>query len=246
MNKFSSCLIALTCTVTIFFISGCSENDQDQPEILISTTLFEEDAEGWEAQYAEYEAGLEDSLKFSYNHDTFMASPSIGPVTAMVQTGIASNSDLFMYIKREIVGFEPNATYSVIFNVEMFAQLEEDFLGDLSSTNNGAFLKVSVYQDEPDTLIVEDTENPGKMVVQTNFDKGENRVTGPNMALIGKLTYTKMGETPLLLVGTSEADEILGTADDEGKMWMMIGVDTNQPIYQSIFYSYIGITYIKK
>lgn len=246
MKNYSFCIVTLISIGLLLFFSGCSDNEEDQPEILISTTLFQEDAEGWEAQYAEYEAGLEDSLDFSYSHDTFMASPSIGEVTAMVQSGRASNSDLFMYIKREIVGFEPNASYSIIFNVEMFAQLEEDFSGDISSTNNGSFLKVSVYQEEPDTLLVEDTENPGKMIVQTNFDKGENRVTGPNMAFIGKLTYTNMGEAPLLLVGTSEADEILGTADGEGKMWMMIGVDTNQPIYQSIFYSFIGITFIKQ
>ncbi|MBR9998822.1 MAG: hypothetical protein KFF73_07615, partial [Cyclobacteriaceae bacterium] len=172
-------------------------------------------------------------------------SPSIGEVTAMVQTGKATNSDLFMYIKKQISGFEPNASYSIVFNVEMFAQLREEFSGDLESTNNGSFLKVSVYTDEPDTVVVEDTQNPEIKIVRTNFDKGDDRVTGPNMALIGKLTYTDVDETPLLLVGTSQADEILGTANDEGEMWMMIGVDTNQPVYQDIFYSFIGINFTK-
>jgi len=246
MRKIVPGLVALFFGGISLIFSGCNTNDEDQPQILISTTLFEEDAEGWQAQYAEYEPGREDSMDFSYVHDTFMASSSIGEVTAMVQTGRADNGDVFMFIKREIVGFEPNATYSVIFNVEMYAQLQEAFTGDLESANNGSFLKVSVFPDEPDTLVTEDPDRPGKMLVRANFEKGDDGNTGPNMALIGKLTYTNTGEAPLLLVGTSEADEILGTADNEGKMWMMIGVDTNQPIYQSIYYSYIGITYFKR
>jgi hypothetical protein len=246
MKKYSFCVVTLISVGILLFFSGCNDNDEDQPEVLVSNTVFEEDAEGWEAQYAEYESGQEDSLEFSYTHDTFMVSQAIGEVSAMVQTGRASNSDLFMFIKKKITGFEPNASYSVIYYIEMFAQLEETFSGDLTSTNNGSFLKVSVYQDEPDTVLVEDMQNPGKMVVRTSFDKGDDRVTGPNMALMGKLTYTDVGQAPILLIGTSEADEILGTSDDQGNMWMMIGVDTNQPIFHSVYYSYIGITFVKK
>jgi len=211
--------------------------------LLVSTTVFAEDAEGWEAQFSEYEPGLEDSLKLSFAHDNFMATESIGEVTAVVQSGYATNSDLFMYIKRQISGFKPNTPYTVVFKLELFAQLNEDFSGDLTDDHNGSFLKASVYTEEPDTLIVDDDDNPGKKIVITNFEKGNDRTTGPNMAMIGKLEHTSVDEAPLLLIGSSEGDDLLGTTDSEGKMWMMIGVDTNQPIYQSIFYSFIGIEF---
>jgi hypothetical protein len=226
-----------------FLLSGCLNSDETTNPLLVSNTVFAEDAEGWEAQFSEYEPGLEDSLKLSFTHDKFMATESIGEVTAVVQSGFATNSDLFMYIKRQISGFKPNTVYSVVFNLELYAQLNEDFSGDLEDNNNGSFLKASVYAEEPDTVIVDDSNNPGMKIVLTNFEKGDDKVTGPNMALIGKLEYTSVNETPLLLIGTTEGDDLLGTTDSEGKMWMMIGVDTNQPIYQSIFYSFIGISF---
>jgi hypothetical protein len=228
----------------ILILTGCLNNsDELSNPLLISTSVFTEDAEGWEAQFSEYEPGLENSLKLSFTHDKFMATESIGEVTAVVQSGYAANSDLFMYIKRQISGFKPNTSYSVVFTLELFAQLNEDFSGDLSDNNNGSFLKAAVYTEEPDTLTVDDIVNPGKKIVITNFNKGDDRTTGPNMALIGKLEHTSVDESPLLLIGTSEGDDLLGTTDNDGKMWMMIGVDTNQPIYQSIFYSFIGIQF---
>jgi hypothetical protein len=224
-------------------LSGCLNNDEVGNPLLVSTTVFAEDAEGWEAQFAEYEPGLEDSLQLSFTHDKIMATETIGEVTAVVQSGYATNSDLFMYIKRQISGFQPSTSYQVVYTLELLAQLNEDFNGDLSDINNGSFLKASVYTEEPDTLIVDDIENPGKKTVITNFEKGEGRTTGPNMAFIGKLEYSDINETPQVLIGSSKQDDIIGTTDSEGKMWMMIGVDTNLPIYQSIYYSFIGIEF---
>jgi hypothetical protein len=229
---------------SLLSLSGCLNNgDESANPVLVSTTDFAEDAEGWEAQFSEYEPGLEDSLKLSFEHDTFMADESIGEVTAVVQSGYATNSDLFMYVKRQISGFKPNTDYKVIFTLQLIAQLNEDFSGDLSDDNNGSFLKVAAYTVEPDTMIVDDVDNPGKKTVITNFDKGNNRTTGPNMSLIGKLEYSYIDEIPTILIGSSKGDELLGTTDSEGKMWMMVGVDTNEPIYQSIFYSFIGIEF---
>lgn len=224
-------------------LSGCLNSDEVDNPLLVSTTVFAEDAEGWDAQFSEYEPGLEDSLKLSFTHDKIMATETIGEVTAVVQSGYATNSDLFMYIKRQISGFKPNTSYQVVFTLELLAQLNVDFNGDLSDEYYGSFLKAAVYTEEPDTLIVDDIENPGKKTVTTNFDKGNGRTTGPNMALIGKLEYSNVDESPQILIGSSKQDDLIGTTDSEGKMWMMIGVDTNQPIYQSIYYSFIGIEF---
>jgi hypothetical protein len=227
----------------ILSLSGCLNNDDAPKPLLVSTAIFKNDAEGWEAQFAEYEPGLEDSLKLSFNHTTFMVSESVGQVSAVKQSGYATNSDLFMYIKRQISGFKPNTTYDVFFSLELYAQLNEDFNGDLDDPDNGSFLKVGILKNEPDTMVVNDIENLGKKQVITNFEKGEDKITGPNMAYLGKIEHTDRNESPLLLIATSEGYSLLGTADDEGKMWVMVGVDTNQPIYQSIFYSFIGIQF---
>jgi len=236
----------LLCFGFLISLSGCFNNDDSANPVLVSSTIFQEDSEGWEAQFAEYEPGLEDSLKLSFTHDNFTVSESFGPVSAVIQSGYATNSDLFMYIKRQISGFVPNKTYNVFFSLELYAQLNENFAGDLDNPSKGSFLKAGILENEPDTTIVDDADNPGKKKVITNFSKGEDQIAASNMAYLGKIEHTGMDDPPLLLIATSDGYSLLGTADDEGKMWVMIGIDTNQPLYQSIYYSFIGIQFQEK
>jgi len=230
--------------VIIVFGFACMNNEDAEPSILIARSIFQEDSEGWEAGFAEYEEGLEDSMRLTFSHGSFMASANIGSVSSVIQSGYATNSDLFMFIKSQISNLEPNTDYSMIFNLELYAQLNEKFIGDLTSSNSGSFLKAGSFKNEPGVTVIEDTDSNKRMVV-TDFQKGEDENPGPNMVYLGKIIHTDVGDTPLLLIGTSEGSPILGTSDDEGKLWVVVGVDTNQPINQSIYYSYIGVQFRK-
>jgi len=219
---------------------GCINHDNDASnDLLYETSVFDEGPEGWVACFADYPLGLEDSMKLDSSHGSIYVSESIGDVSAFKQSGYATNSDLFMYIKQQISGLIPNSRYTVKIEVEMNSQLLIDFDGDLDNKNLGSFLKVGAFKSEPDTLEIPDANNAEVSLVMADFDKGEDSSGGIDMTLIGRLEYTNLGATPIMLNGNNSDTPIYTASDAEGKLWIAVGVDTNIPVYQEISYTYI-------
>jgi hypothetical protein len=214
--------------------------EDSQNDLLYEFSVFDEGTEGWIAAFADYPVGLEDSMKLDYRHGSLYVSESIGNVSAFKQSGYATNSDLFMYIKQQVSGLIPNSRYTVIINVELNSQLLLEYQGDLDNKNVGSFLKVGAFKTEPDTLAVLDAVNQEFSTVTVDFDKGENSSGGMDMTFIGRIEYTKLGESPILLNGLNADSPIYTASDSEGKLWIAVGVDTNIPVYQEISYTSVA------
>jgi hypothetical protein len=182
---------------------------------------------------------MEDSMKLSYIHEPIYISESIGNVSAFKQSGYAANSNLFMYIKQQVSGLRANARYLVRIEVELNSQLLSEYNGDLDNVNYGSFLKVGAFKAEPATTEVPDALDAEIAVVATDFDKGDNNKGGDDMVLLGRIEYTNIGETPIMLNGNNTDHPIYATTDDQGKLWVAVGVDTNIPVYQEIAYTFI-------
>jgi len=221
------------------FLYGCIGFDEDSVELLYEYSPFDVDTEGWIAAFADYPVGLEDSMKLAYGHGSIYVSESIGNVSAFKQSGYATNSDLFMYIKQQVSGLVPNSRYKVTIEVELNSQLLLDYQGSLDSKDLGSFLKLGAFKTEPDTLEVFDAANQEFSTVAVDFDKGENSSGGIDMTFIGRIEYTKLGESPIMLNGNNLDSPIYTASDSEGKLWIAVGVDTNIPVYQEISYTYV-------
>lgn len=218
---------------------GCIGLDEDSGELLYEYSPFDVDTEGWIAAFADYPVGLEDSMKLDYGHGSIYVSESVGNVSAFKQSGYATNSDLFMYIKQQVSGLVPNSRYKVTIEVELNSQLLLDYQGNLDSKDLGSFLKVGAFKTEPDTLEVFDVANQEFSTVTVDFDKGENSSGGIDMIFIGRIEYTNLGESPIMLNGNNIDSPIYTASDSEGKLWIAVGVDTNIPVYQEISYTYV-------
>ncbi len=229
--------------VFVFLPSISCNVDEDRPEpSLYTVNTFENDAEGWEALFADYPQGLEDSLKLSFDYGSFFPSELIGDVKAIIQTGYAANSDLFMFIKKQISGLEPEKQYAVVFNIELYAQLNQEYEGDIEQENKGSFLKSGVFTDEPGVILADGTgETPDTLV--PDFQIGEANEAGLDMINVGKLEYTIPGATPVINFGSSVENPVNVMSDADGKVWLVLGVDTNIPVYMSIYYSNITVNY---
>jgi hypothetical protein len=152
---------------------GCMGEEAGAPnELLVERSFFDSDEEGWIAEFADYPMGLEDSMKLSFSHSPIYVSESIGSVSAVKQSGYATNSDLFMFIKQQISGLVPNSRYTVKIEVELNTQLVEKYDGNLDNKDYGSFLKVGAFKSEPLTKEIQDTNNPDISIVTTDFDKG--------------------------------------------------------------------------
>jgi hypothetical protein len=228
------------------FLSGCSLDSGDPTSpggLLIERSFFDEGDEGWIAEFADYPEGLEDSMKLAYRPSPLFVSSSIGSVSAFKQSGYATNSDLFMFLKQQISGLQPNSRYTIIIEVELNSQLLEEYAGDLDNFEYGSFLKVGAFKTEPKTTIEQDEDNPDVSLVKTDFDKGEDDQGGQDMTMIGRLQYTGVDEKPIMLNGSNSDFPVYAATDAEGKLWIAVGIDTNVPVYQEVSYTYINATF---
>jgi hypothetical protein len=228
------------------FLSGCSLESEDpasQGGWLMERSFFDEGDEGWIAEFADYPEGLEDSMKLESKSSPLFISESIGNVSALKQSGYATNSDLFMFVKQQISGLQPNSRYSIKIEVELNSQLMEEYSGDLDNLDYGSFLKVGAFKTEPKTILEQDEDNSDVSLVKTDFDKGEDDQGGQDMTMIGRLAYTGIGEKPVMLNGSNSDFPIYVATDAEGKLWIAVGIDTNIPVYQEISYTYINATF---
>jgi len=226
--------------VTTLF-SGCSIDSGDAPgPQLLAVSYFENDAEGWIAEFADYHEGLEDSMKFDFDFGSVNVQNDIGDLSAIVQEGYATNSELFMFVKQQVSGLEPNSRYLVVFNIEFNAQLLEEYTGLLDTLYLGSYLKAGVFTDEPNTKVIPDPENQDLNLVVTDFDIGNAaHEKGTDMMNLGFIEHTKVDQSPIVLLGDNQDDPIYANSDAEGKLWLAVGIDSNVPIYQAIKYSTI-------
>ncbi len=226
--------------ITMLF-TGCLGEMETSGEILREVSLFDTDNEGWLAEFSGFPVEMEDSMKLEYLHEAVYVSESIGSVTAIKQKGYAANSNLFMFVKQQVSGLKPNARYLVTFELEQIVQLLEDYNGDLANKNLGSFLKVGAFKTEPSTESAPDALNADISVVAPDFDKGDISQDGEDMVLIGKVEYSIPGEMPVIINGNNLDKPIYAVSDDEGKLWVAVGVDTNIPVYLSVSYTFIVI-----
>lgn len=223
------------------FFTGCLSEMETSGEILREVSLFDTDNEGWVGEFSGFPVGMEDSMKLEYLHEPVYVSESVGSVTAIKQKGYAANSNLFMYVKQQVSGLRPNSRYLVTFELEQITHLLEDYGGNLNSKDQGSFLKVGAFKTEPSTTSEPDALNEDISIIATDFDKGDITQDGEDMVLIGKVEYSIPGELPVIINGNNLDKPIYAVTDDEGKLWVAVGVDTNIPVYLSVSYTFIVI-----
>ena len=235
----------LSFSFLIFLLISCSLDSMKPPTILVSQFTFAQDVEGWQSSYANYAPSIKDSFKFSFEYGKFVISTG-DTLRAMVQSAFNYNSKLFMYVKRQIGGLTPNKTYSILFSLQLYSQLKEPYDGDLDTYSYGSYLKVGTFKNEPVNDTIADSSVPGGYTIVPGFDPCIGASDGADMIYIGKIEQTGVNQNPVLLVTPNTISEVLETADNNGKIWVVIGVNTNVPIYQSIYFSGVGLQFEEK
>lgn len=243
MKSMTKLKIGVVLLLIPVIFSGCLGEDEDSNELLVEYSIFDEDEEGWIAEFSGFPKEMEDSMKLGFVHSSVYVSESIGNVTAIKQRGYAANSDLFMFVKQQVSGLLPNARYLVTIDVELNSQLLEEYGGSLSDETKGSFLKVGAFKAEPTVVEAEDALDATMTMIATDFDKGDSNTDGEDMVLLGKVEYTHPGKTPIILNGNNLDKPIYAVSDDEGKLWVSVGVDTNIPVYQEVAYTYIIVQF---
>lgn len=214
--------------------SGCDLGDGGDSDLLIFTNDydFDQGQQEWSAGFADYPSDPKDSsvfeLKFAYRAP-IESKLSKGSV---MLSGNNMNQDLFMYIKRKVVGLQPNTDYTLTFNVELASE------SVLSVAGGSVFLKAGATHSEPKSVI-----EGGSYIM--NIDKGDEGLSGEDMIILGDLFVDGIGTAYSLVTrsNTMANTRYIARTNSAGELWLIVGTDSSIAGTTKIFYTHIRVLF---
>ena len=155
------------------------------------------------------------------------------------------SDDLFMFLKREVDGLEPGATYQATFQLILASNVPEGLSGIGGSPGESVYVKVGATTEEP---IVE--EDPTDGWLRMNIDKGNQATEGDDMINIGDMANPNL--TPDTagsferMEQNSAGREFEVTADEDGTLWLIAGTDSGFEGLTNLYYDSITVVLEEK
>ncbi|GLU51945.1 hypothetical protein [Dyadobacter frigoris] len=201
--------------VLLISLYGCSgEKRNDVNPVRTMTSEFEEDTEGWIGDYALYNRIDTTKIAFLMERDSLPAAiDSLKFSLRMEATN--SGDSIFLFIKKKIVGLNPEKTYNVSFDIN----IGTDYPDLAKATGTIISLKAGASSTEPVKIL-----NGGYYNV--SIKKGLWNVDGSEMAILGDIT-NGIGRTTYQLVNRNSSSKNISVKPDaNGVIWVCVGEDT--------------------
>jgi hypothetical protein len=233
--------------LTVPGIAGCnrSTTGPSGPGGAVTFSFeFAKGAQNWQAGFAEYRAGQESFMKLTADYRSL--PESLGSGSALFISGWNYSDDLFMFYKRRVTGLQASATYAAQFEVEIATDVPHT-CGGPGRPGEDVFLKAGATPLEPLTTIGSD----GGRVVLVNVDQGVQANSGRNAVVLGTIENTVPCEfVDGLLIRRWELKTFRSTphalsvqADDQGRVWLIVGTDSAFEAQTAIYYTRVSVTF---
>ena len=192
--------------ITLF---GCTNVDK-------RVYSFDEDKEGFEAIYADYEA---DAILQYEMIDGFERLPLTDKEAHGLYIGAKNcSADLFMGYVKEIDGLDANGMYRVNVQFTVMSNVDKDLVGIGGSPGTSVYVKAGFSTAKPEVEKMED----GYMRFVT-IDAGNLNVDGIDVYVVGNLEKEEIVE------GFVEKEfdlEMEVSSNRAGAMYLLIGTDS--------------------
>ena len=229
---------AFLITVAALVWSCDSTLDSDLPSgrsITYSYT-FSTSTENWFQGFADYPAGrTQDNyyeLSFAFAQvPLFPSQKDFG----LYLSGYNRNADLFMYIKHSFDNLKPGAGYEVDFEVDVVSVTPGYDLG----TDGGVYVKAGATAAEPFESIVDNN-------YAMNVDKGNHGTGGVDAIVLGNIAVAGDDESAYTHTILENNAPFPVTTNDTGRLWVMIGIDSEFMGKAQVFISNVKITFAEQ
>jgi heat shock protein HslJ len=206
------------------------------------TYNFDEDDEEWIAGFADLPAERDDTI---YELDSeWREMPDDLDGYGIYIQGHNRSDDLFMFLKREVDGLEPGATYQATFRLILASNVPPGLSGIGGSPGESVYVKVGATTAEP--LIVEDSAGWLRM----NIDKGNQATEGEDMINVGDMANPNLTPDTAgsyeLMEQNSGGREFEVTADEDGVLWFIVGTDSGFEGMTTLYYDAITVVLEEK
>ncbi len=231
---------AVFLSLSTILCSSCREDATgiSNPEVVELIFDFQNNAQSWEGDFADYPLGEEEFYALSYEF-SYLPSPLDTRKGALKQSGNNHSDDLFMFIQRQIKDLDPNTDYKVSFEIEFATDVADDMVGVGGSPGEDVAIKAGATNIKPEK-IVDDKNSLGYEGYIMNIDKGNQLTGGSDMIVIGDFSNDTDQNTYTLK--TVIADDIpLVITNSLGELWLAIGTDSGFEATTTIYYNNIKV-----
>ena len=200
------------------------------------TYFFERDAEGWVAGFADLPVD-HDERTFDLDADYRALPDGLHQIRGMFMQGHNRSGDLFMYLKRQVDGLQPNTEYTVSVTVDIATNVQAGLIGIGGSPGESVFVKAGASTVEP-TASEGDNRH-----LRMNIDKGNQSQGGADMVVIGDVAHSEVTGNEHRLKFLDNAGQPLSVkADADGRAWLIVGTDSGFEGLTAVYYARIAYT----
>ncbi|MEL7120390.1 MAG: hypothetical protein AAFO07_13150 [Bacteroidota bacterium] len=218
----------------LFLLFSC-EKEQESPQPLEFTFDFDQSTEGWSGDFADYPLGEEVFYELQFGHSV-LPQPLDQNQKSLKLSGSNRSDDLFMFLKKEITGLEPNQSYEVRIDIELASDAPTNAVGIGGPPAESVYLKTGISLIEPSKRL-----DFGYYLM--NIDKGNQSQSGQDMEVIGHVGVAD-NTTEFTLINRSNASAPFSfQTDDTGKAWICIGTDSGFEGITTLYYNRIDIEF---
>ncbi len=215
---------------------ACSDNIKNNT--LPQTTFlynFESDMEGWKVAYSDYPVDSTQHSIYELDKKHTSLPTNLTPNTkGIMVTGHNRSDDLFMYLKRQLIGLKPNQTYQFSFKVTLASQYPLNSVGIGGSPGASVYLKGGANQEEPTNKVATDN------FLRNTWDIGSQSNAGSNTVLLGTIGIDG-DEVVYKRIQRSNTAKFTAKTDANGKIWVCVGTDSGYEGKTTLYYDSIEI-----
>lgn len=212
----------MTIAAVVSGVAACSDSVAPAPhESLDLDISFNAGAQGWVADFTDYEAALKENYEFQSGIQKLPAPLDTLKQAYMLST-FNQSDDVFQYIRRQVTGLVPNADYDIRFRAELATNAPTGCSGVGGAPGESVWLKAGASRTEPVPV-----DSAGD--VRLSVDKGEQAQDGEAALVLGNLANTseECHDTPYELKSfDSQPDMLRARTDAHGRLWLFVGTES--------------------
>ncbi|HEY8468404.1 MAG TPA: hypothetical protein VIL18_02120 [Longimicrobiales bacterium] len=219
-------------------ISACDDSTSPEGENGVFDFRFTTGTHGWTPGFADYPVGEEQSYQLVAGHEELPA-PLDQSRRGILLSGNNHSDDLFMFLKRQLTGLQPETEYDVAISVEFATNAAQGCFGVGGSEGESVVIKAGASAVEPDTVVK--SEGVATMV-RFNLDKGNQLEPGADAIVLGNIanSSTDCGNAPYELKTLDSADqELTAKTDANGRLWLFVGSESGFEAKTALYYTRI-------
>jgi hypothetical protein len=221
----------------LLFLGACTMPDQEIKVFSISY-LFKDLDEGWKGDFADYPEGDSVNYELFFKHDTLPENLNANAtIKGLHISGNNGSDDLFMFVKKKIIGLRPNTSYVLLFNVKFASNAPTGAVGVGGAPGESVIVKAGA-------TLVEPKKELQAGMYHMNIDKGNQSEEGADMINIGHVGVASTTTAYTIVTrNNNSSNGFLITTDSSGEVWLVVGTDSGFEGSTTLYYTQVDVLF---